>query len=205
MTLRFQEFTKYSYVLNIDRCLNAKYSFLCFSFLLLDRYFDDDKGDCFPCSKCCQDEQDVVENECREKLGTGSNMICSFHSSINRCDKSTPFAQESTTTTDQSTITNNYTTPSQSSKHEHTVPPTAQPAKHHDLLIAVGIFVPLIIIIIIIAVCLYIHKARLTGCYSWCNCNTKTGVAEMENGAYPTCRGNCKPTKKNLGRTAMFY
>ena len=185
--------------------MNAKYSFLCFSFLLLDRYYDDDKGDCFPCTKCCQDEQDVVENECKEKLGTGSNMICSFHSSINRCDESTPFPQEPTTTTDQSTITNDYTTPSQGSKHEHTVPPTAQPAKRHDLLIAVSIFVPLImIIIIIIAVCLYIHKARLRGCYSWCNCNTETGVAEMENGAYSTCRVNCKPTKENLGRIAML-
>ena len=146
-----------------------------------------------------------MENECKEKLGAGSNMICSFHSSINRCDESTPFAQEPTTTTDQNTITNNYTTPSQGSKHEHTVPPSAQPAKRHDLLIVVSTFVPLIIIIIIIAVCLYIHKARLRGCYSWCNCNTETGVAEMENGAYSTCRVNCKPTKENLGRIAMLY
>ena len=157
-----------------------------------------------------------MENECKEKLGTGSNMICSFHSSINRCDKSTPFPQEPTTAMDQSIITNHYyTTPSQGSKDEHTVPPTAQPshhvtqtktAKHRSLLIAVSIFVPLIIITTIVAIkCLYIHKARLKGCYSWCNCNTETGVAEMENGAYPMCRVHCRPTKENLGRIAMFY
>ena len=196
---------KIHYVLDINRCLYAKDSFWCFSFLLLDRYYDHDKGDCFPCAKCCQDEQDVVENECKEKLRAGSNTICSFHSSINRCDESTPFAQEPTTTTDQNTITNNYTTPSQGSKHEHTVPPSAQPAKHHDLLIAVSTFVPLIIIIIIIAICLYIHKGRLTGCYSWCNRNTETGVPEMENDAYPMCGVQCEPTEENLGRIAMFY
>lgn len=192
------------------------FHFHVFMFLLLDRYYDVDKGDCFPCAKCCQDEQDVEENECKEKLGTGSNMICSFHSSVNRCDKSTPFPQEPTTTTDQSTTTNDYTTPSQGSKHEHTVPPTAQPshhftqtkaATHQGLLIAVSIFVSLIILIFI-AICLYIHKARLTGClYSWCNCNTETGVAEMENinGAYPMCRLQRKPTKENLGRILQGF
>ena len=173
------------HVLDIDRCLRAEFSFSCFSFFLLDRYYDDDMNDCFPCVKCCQDEKDVVENECKEKLGTGSNMICS-HSSINRCDKSTP-------------------------------PPTAQPShasqtkttKHRDVLIAVSIFVPLCIIIIIIAVCLYIHKARLAGCYSWCyswcNCNTETSVVEIGTAAYSTCMVHCEPTEETLGRTAMFY
>ncbi|XP_020604549.1 uncharacterized protein LOC110043442 isoform X1 [Orbicella faveolata] len=175
-----------------------------------DRYYDDDKGDCFPCAKCCQDKQDVVENECKEKLGTGSNMICSFHSSINRCDKSTPFSQEPTSTTNQGTISNDYTSPNQSSKHEHSVPPTAQPShhftqtettKHQDLLITVSISVALILALIgliIIAVYSSIHKARQTHSYLWCNCNAETGVAEMENGASPTCRVHCKPFKRNL-------
>ena len=156
-----------------------------------------------------------MENECKQKLGTGSNMICSFHSNTNRCDKSTPFPPEPTTTTNQSTITNDYTSPNQGSKHEHTAPPTAEPshhftqtAKHQDLLFSVIIPVALILalLIIIIAVCLYIHKARQTGSFLWCNFNTEIGVAEMENGASPTCRVHCKPSKRNLGRIiAMFY
>ena len=144
-------------------------------------------------------------------------MICSFHSSINRCDKSTPFSQEPTSTTNQGTISNDYTSPNQSSKHEHSVPPTAQPShhftqtettKHQDLLITVSISVALILALIgliIIAVYSSIHKARQTHSYLWCNCNTETGVAEMENGASPTCRVHCKPFKRNLGRIAMYY
>ena len=114
-----------------------------------------------------------------------------------------------------SAITNDYTSPSQGSKREHTVPPTAQPnrhftqtktAKHQDLLISVTIPVALILaLLIIIAVYLYIRKARQTCSYLWCNCNTETGVADMENGASPTCIVHCKPTKRNLGRIAMFY
>jgi len=109
----------------------------------------------------------------------------------------------------QSAITNDYTSPSQGSKREGTVPPTAQPnhhftqtktAKHQDLLISVTIPVVLILalLIIIITVYLYIHKARQTCSYLWCNCNTETGVADMENGASPTCIVHCKPTKRNL-------
>lgn len=181
-------------------------------FLLLDRYYDDDKGDCFPCTKCCNDELDVVENECKEKLGTRSSMICSFHSSINRCVKSTAFPQEPTTTTDQSTITDDYTTQSQSSKHEHTIPATAQPshrfsqtkaAKHQDLLTPIGVSVALVLalLIIIAAVVLYIRKARKTANYLWCyNCDTETGVPDTGN--------HHKSTKGNhpggLGRISFF-
>ena len=52
------------------------------------------------CSKCCGENKDVVENECKQKLGTASNMICSFLSSANRCDSTTTAAsaQETTTT-----------------------------------------------------------------------------------------------------------
>ena len=116
----------------------------------------------------------------------------------------------------QSSVTNDHTSPNQGSKREHTVPPTAQPshhftqtntAKHQDLLIPVSISVALILtlLMVITAVYLYIHKARQTRSYLWCNCNTKTGVAEMENGTPPTCRVHCKPTERNLGRIAVFY
>ena len=70
----------------------------------LNRYYDESKGDCLKCSKCCNDHQDVVESECIEKLGSQSSMICSFHSSVNRCNiKSTPkFAPQVTTESSQS-------------------------------------------------------------------------------------------------------
>ena len=32
----------------------------------------------------------MVEEECKGKLGAGSSMICSFHSSVNRCENTTP-------------------------------------------------------------------------------------------------------------------
>ena len=58
---------------------------------LFNRYYDESRGDCLRCSKCCNDDRDVVESECIEKLGSQSSMICSFHSSVNRCNiKSTP-------------------------------------------------------------------------------------------------------------------
>ena len=70
----------------------------------LSRYYDESKGDCLKCSKCCNDHRDVVESECIEKLGSQSSMICSFHSSVNRCNiKSTPtFGPQSTTESSQS-------------------------------------------------------------------------------------------------------
>ena len=45
-----------------------------------------------------------MESECIEKLGSQSSMICSFHSSVNRCNiKSTPkFVPQVTTESSQS-------------------------------------------------------------------------------------------------------
>ena len=70
----------------------------------LNRYYDESKGDCLKCSKCCNDDRDVVESECIEKLGSQSSMICSFHSSVNRCNiESSPrFVPQSTTESSQS-------------------------------------------------------------------------------------------------------
>ena len=173
--------------------------------MLLDRYYDDDKGDCFPCTKCCNDELDVVENECKEKLGSRSNMICSFHSSINRCVKSTAFPQEPTITMDQSTITDDYTSPSQGSKHEHTVSTAAQPSyhfsqtkatKHRDLLTPISVSMAVLLAGLITGF-LYIRKARQTANYLWCcNCDTETGI--------PDSGSHHKPTRGNLGRISMF-
>lgn len=84
-------------------CLSKKIIFYSLLFPL-NRYYDESKGDCLKCSRCCNDDQDVVESECREKLGSQSSMICSFHSSVNRCNiKSTPtFGPQSTTESSQS-------------------------------------------------------------------------------------------------------
>ena len=70
----------------------------------LSRYYDESKGDCLKCSKCCNNDRDVVESECIEKLGSQSSMICSFHSSVNRCNiESSPrFVPQSTTESSQS-------------------------------------------------------------------------------------------------------
>lgn len=188
--------------------VHSKFPFYIIAFLLLDRYYDDDKEDCFPCTKCCNDDLDVVENECKEKLGTRSNMICSFHSSVNRCDMSTAIPQEPTTTTDQSSnITDDYTTPSQGSKQEHTIPPAqsshhftqTKATKQQDFLTPISVSVALILalLIIIVAVFLYIRKARQKANYLWCcNCDTETGIPDSGN--------RHKPTEGNLGMFCLF-
>ena len=53
------------------------------------------------CSRCCGDHADLVVAECREKLGAGSSMICSFNSSVNRCYKTS----QPTHTTIQNSLT----------------------------------------------------------------------------------------------------
>ena len=78
-------------------CGSAWFS-ACFFPFIFCRYYND-LGSCMPCSKCCGENKDVVENECKQKLGTASNMICSFLSSANRCDSITTAASEQETTT----------------------------------------------------------------------------------------------------------
>ncbi|XP_078370099.1 uncharacterized protein LOC144653860 isoform X1 [Oculina patagonica] len=159
-----------------------------------DKYYDENKGDCFPCSKCCGDNQDVVEDKCKEKLGAGSNMVCSFDSSVNRCDQSTPPPQKPTTIPNQSTSSDDYSSPSQGSNREHTVPPTAQPhhlstttttttttAKGPELLISISLpLIFMVLIIIIIAGC-YIDKAKKICSFPWCGCDTETGTTDSVN------------------------
>lgn len=58
--------------------------------LCLDSYFDSTYVQCQTCSRCCGDDEDVVEDECKKKLGSASNRICSFHSSVNRCEPQDP-------------------------------------------------------------------------------------------------------------------
>ena len=122
---------------------------------------------------------------------------------------STAIPQEPTTTTDQSSnITDDYTTPSQGSKQEHTIPPAAQSSHHftqtkatkqQDLLTPISVSVALILalLIIIVAVFLYIRKARQKANYLWCcNCDTETGIPDSGN--------HHKPTEGNLGMFCLF-
>ncbi|XP_044176329.1 uncharacterized protein LOC114957958 isoform X2 [Acropora millepora] len=64
-----------------------------------DRYFDE-SGVCLPCSKCCGDGRDKVENECKFKLGGALENACAFNQSGNHCDIST---SNPTTATSNST------------------------------------------------------------------------------------------------------
>ncbi|XP_068718173.1 tumor necrosis factor receptor superfamily member 14-like isoform X2 [Montipora capricornis] len=60
-----------------------------------NRYFDDERG-CLNCS-CCGEGNHTVEEECKRKLGAGSNMICSFNSSATGCEFTSPSPQAETT------------------------------------------------------------------------------------------------------------
>ena len=84
---------------NVLHYMSSKSDNFLFLTLPFNRYYDESKGDCLKCSKCCNDHRDVVESECIEKLGSQSSMICSFHSSVNRCniESSPKFVPQSTT------------------------------------------------------------------------------------------------------------
>lgn len=63
-----------------------------------NRYYDVKKG-CLPCSCCGENMQYAVEDECQQKLGEQSNMICSaFNSSTTGCTSMpSPIVTEATT------------------------------------------------------------------------------------------------------------
>lgn len=83
------------------------------------RYYDEEGG-YLPRSKCCGNEQDVVKDECKEKLGAGSNMICSYYISLQRCDKSIHAA------TTQRPVSDGFTNSTQSVKSANTTPTGGQ-------------------------------------------------------------------------------
>ena len=136
------------------------------------------------CSKCCGDEHDVEEDECKEKLGVGSNMICSFDSSFNRCDKSTAHPHKPTTAANKGTgaVNHTYTNPSQSSDAlpmGPTVQGTKDQRKEQDLLSAVGI--PVVILSLLVgAGCFYFYKTRQVNTSIWCNGDAERGNPDSE-------------------------
>lgn len=124
-----------------------------------DRYYDVDKGDCLKCSRCCGDDADVVVKECKEKLGAGSNMICSFDSSVNRCDQTTP----------QPTRTNSHVSRKEDVPYSTQYRDHSAQANDQDYLAATVIPV-VIMVVLVVCVCLYFFKKRLAEMLSWCHC-----------------------------------
>ena len=126
-------------------------------------------------------------------------MVCSFHSSVNRCDQATPSPHKPITNSNQSTSTTD-TNPSQSSKHEYTEPPTTQPhgkvsttkAASKDLAISLSIVVP--VLVLLIFGCLYVARKMLG--ISCCSFDTETGIPETV--VY-------YKTKGNLGRIIISF
>ena len=130
--------------------------------ILMVRYYNVDMGDCLKCSRCCGHEGvDVVENECKDKLGESSNMICSFDSSVNRCGQATP----------QPTTIITHVDP------KHDVPYTTQKSGHSTQANnwTTTVILVVIIVVLVFCVCLYFSKKRLM--LNWCN----TAVEEEDH------------------------
>ena len=120
----------------------------------LVRYYDMDKGDCFKCSRCCGDDRDVVVKECKEKLGDGSNMVCSFDSSVNRCGQTMPQP-----TTIISHVDPKHDGPYNTQKSDHST-------KANDRTTTVILVV--IIVVLVFCVCSCVFKKKLAQMLSWC-------------------------------------
>lgn len=131
----------------------------------------------------------MVEVECQEKLGPGSNMICSFDTSVNRCGevtnlrtlhKLTAVAKELT-----SASPDNYTSSSQGPKSDQTEPPTESnnlsQRKEQDFWTAAIISV-VILALMAICGCAYIYKTgRANGCV-WCHSDAERGSGALDAG-----------------------
>lgn len=154
----------------------------------MGRYYNHAKGDCLPCSKCCGDDQDLVEVECQEKLGPRSNMICSFDTSVNRCGKAINLRSLHNVTTNAKKITatpDNYTSPSQASKSEQSEAPTESndlsQRKVQDFWTAA--IIPVVILALMaICGCVYIYKTgNPNGCF-WCRSDVERGSGALDAG-----------------------
>lgn len=122
-----------------------------------DRYYDEDRRDCLKCSRCCgRNNADVVVNECQEKLGAGSNMVCSFDSSVNRCDHTKP----------QPIPTTGYVSPKHDGPHTTQKRDHSTQAKSQDYLVV--LVIPVVMTIVLVF-CLCFFKKRLAEMLSWCN------------------------------------
>lgn len=147
------------------------------------RYYNDAKGECLPCSKCCGDDHDLVEVECQEKMGPGSNMICSFDTSVNRCGKATNLSSQYKHAAIAMKITatpdNNYTSPSQGSKSEQTESNNWSQRKDQDFWTAASIPV-VILALMVICGCVYIYKTGHPN--GWCRGDPEMGSGVLDAG-----------------------
>lgn len=159
-----------------------------------DRYYDMDKGDCFKCSRCCGDDRDVVVKECKEKLGDGSNMVCSFDSSVNRCGQTMP----------QPTTIISHVDP------KHDGPYTTQKSDHstkaNDRTTTVILVV--IIVVLVFCVCSCVFKKRLAQMLSWCYRTVEEedhhDLSVMEDGSSTDGKG-VENAKENLEESDESY
>lgn len=167
-----------------EKCFNRKFSFLlCLLFSSpLGRYYNDAKGECLPCSKCCGDDHDLVEVECQEKLGPGSNMICSFTTNVNRRGKAANLRCQYEHTTVPMTITatpDNYNIPSQGSRSEQTDSNNLSLGKDQGFWMAV-IIPAVILTLLAIYGCVYIYKTGLPN--DWCRADPKMDSGALDAG-----------------------
>ena len=153
--------------------------------LLFDRYFDE-SGVCLPCSKCCGDGRDKVENECKSKLGATSENVCSFNHSGNLCDKSTtPTAATSSSTeiTRNATSTPNVTaTPTQTSASGGSFASTSVSGKPSS-----GKIIRIIVLVVVLSI---IFKTVFVRARQKCN-HLHGGNSDVEAGQSETGEDIC--------------
>lgn len=130
-----------------------------------------------------------MEVECQEKLGSGSNIICSFDTSLNRCGKATKLRSPHNLTTIAKEITatpDNYTSPSRGSKSEQTEPPTERkpPTQRKDQDFWTAAIIPVVILALIaICGCVYIYKTgHANGCFWYCRSDAEKGSGTLDAG-----------------------
>lgn len=144
--------------------------------LCLDSYFDSTYVECRTCSRCCGDDEDVVEDECKKKLGSASNRICSFHSSVNRCETTTMSVQHISMAVGKD--------PTYSSATPSNVTPDSPPHNRNDLpnsqtgsvAVAVGVSFGAIILVLAVGCAIYWLCRRKRWRFSCYNSSIEAGA-----------------------------
>ncbi|XP_015772351.1 PREDICTED: uncharacterized protein LOC107350629 [Acropora digitifera] len=151
-------------------------------------YFDE-SGFCLPCSKCCGDSNDKVEDECKSKLGAASENVCRFNQSRNLCDiesttPTTVATAKSTEITQNTTSTLNVTgSPTLTSKRSFASTSVSKQSTSGHSERIISIVLPIVVSFVSVTFFLYlaasIRKVRRT----WRKCNQlHRGIRDVEAG-----------------------
>ena len=127
-----------------------------------------------------------MEDECKQKLGAASNMICSFHSSVNRCGIATTASPQNITTI-TGINTSTYTKASPSGTHQETListpygpgSPHLSEQKHLDIPLVVTVPVVIVGLLLVIAGCVayfLCSRKRCSYLSQMCCCDAEMGV-----------------------------